>query len=61
VAVNGELFDVATCDRASLHALADRREIAPAQVRALGPEGRRLLADWYRAGWLSLSAAGRIR
>jgi 50S ribosomal protein L16 3-hydroxylase len=61
VAVNGELFDVAARDRASLHALADRREIAPAQVRALGAQGRRLLADWYRAGWLSPSAPGRIR
>jgi hypothetical protein len=35
-----------------MHALADQRSLAPAQLAGLDAATWRALADWHAAGWL---------
>lgn len=54
-AINGECFDLADRNAAALlRALADRRALAGASLRALDPPLLARLHEWYVAGWLHL-------
>ena len=55
IAINGELVPTPATDRTLMHALADRRTLAPAHMAALGAASWNQLASWYGAGWLHLS------
>jgi len=55
MAINGELAPTPDRDRTLMHALADRRTLAPAHLAALGAASWNQLASWYGAGWLHLS------
>jgi hypothetical protein len=54
LAINGELCECEARDRRALHALADRRTLAPKEVGALGAKAWRTVAAWHAAGWLHL-------
>lgn len=54
-AINGECFDLADRHAAALlRALADRRALDGASLRALDPPLLARLHEWYVAGWLHL-------
>jgi 50S ribosomal protein L16 3-hydroxylase len=52
VGINGEVLPLPAPLRGAVHALADARALA-----SVPPPAMPLLHDWYRAGWLHLSAA----
>ncbi|OGB07232.1 MAG: cupin, partial [Burkholderiales bacterium RIFCSPHIGHO2_12_FULL_69_20] len=56
VFINGEAFVAAGRDARLMHALADRRHLAAAEVARLGGEARALLDDWADAGWVLADA-----
>jgi 50S ribosomal protein L16 3-hydroxylase len=52
IALNGELHPSQANHRILMHALADQRSLAPAQLAGLDAATWRALADWHAAGWL---------
>ncbi len=52
VFINGESFRASGRDAMLMRCLADRRALAPAEVRRLGVGARALIAEWLQAGWL---------
>ena len=52
VFINGESFRAGGSDARLMRRLADRRALAPDEVRRLGAGARALIAEWLQAGWL---------
>ena len=52
VFINGESFRAGGSDARLMRRLADRRALAPAEVRRLSADARALIAEWLQAGWL---------
>lgn len=52
VFINGESYLASGRDAALMRRLADRTQLAPGDVAALGDAARELLQQWLQAGWL---------
>ena len=52
VFINGESFRAGGADARLLRRLADRRELAAAELARLSPSARAIVEDWAAAGWL---------
>lgn len=52
VFINGESYRAAGADARLMQGLADRRQLDARPVERASEAARRLLADWYEAGWL---------
>jgi 50S ribosomal protein L16 3-hydroxylase len=52
VFINGESFRAGGSDARLMRRLADKRALAPDEVRRLGAGARALIAEWLQAGWL---------
>jgi len=59
VFINGEAVGVRGMDAALLRRLADERALDARAVRAASPAVRKLLAEWFAAGWLGPTRASR--
>ncbi len=57
VFINGEAFEAAGRDAQLMRRLADRRQLAAADIARLGQPARALLAEWVVAGWVGARAA----
>ncbi|MGQ2980590.1 MAG: cupin domain-containing protein [Polaromonas sp.] len=55
VFLNGESYRARGADAALMRRLADRRFLAPAELRRASASALALLADWHEAGWLAQS------
>jgi 50S ribosomal protein L16 3-hydroxylase len=49
--VNGEMADIPAADRTAFQRLADHRDLAG--LEGIGDDGRMLLHEWYRCGFLT--------
>jgi 50S ribosomal protein L16 3-hydroxylase len=56
VFVNGEAFVASGVDASLLRRLADKRRLAPREIRRLSAEARAVLDDWADAGWIHQGA-----
>jgi 50S ribosomal protein L16 3-hydroxylase len=52
VFINGESYRAKGADAALMRRLADRRRLAPRELRKAGEAAIALLGDWHDAGWL---------
>ncbi len=50
--INGEAFDASGDDAKILTALADKRSLSAATVRALTPTAQKAVLEWVAAGWV---------
>lgn len=53
--INGESFSAGRSDRPVLHALANARQLAPAQAGDAPLDVQEALYTWYRDGWLTFA------
>jgi len=61
VFVNGESVPARGKDAALLRRLADERTLDESAVRAASSTIRRLLAEWFAAGWLQARRPAVVR
>ena len=59
VFINGESYRASGRDAVLMHALADRRCLAPAELAAASELARSLLRSWCDAGWVHATKAER--
>ncbi len=57
VFLNGESYRARGADAALMHRLADKRFLAPADLRRASASALSLLGDWHEAGWLTQGPA----
>jgi len=59
LAINGEPFSPPARDAQCLRRLADQRRLAGQEIIRMTAAGRRLLREWFAAGWLRFEAKGQ--